>query len=132
MGRRRPEARREEILAATVAVIEHRGFAARVTDVADLLGSARRWSLHFGSKDALLARAFEYAAERDLERLQVALATGSEASDRLRRILRLYGPRAPRPGGCCGSTRGRRRCACPSCVTRRVGWTDAGGRPSRR
>ncbi|HEY5183578.1 MAG TPA: TetR/AcrR family transcriptional regulator [Actinomycetes bacterium] len=100
MARRRPEVRREEILAATVAVIEHRGFAhTRVTDVADLLGiSPALVFYHFESKEALLARAFEYAAERDLERLHVALVKGSDATDRLRRILRLYGPQGAAGG----------------------------------
>jgi AcrR family transcriptional regulator len=47
---------------------------------------------HFGTKDALVADAFAHAVDRDLQRLDRADANGSDPVDRLRRVLRLYGP----------------------------------------
>ena len=88
------EVRREEILTATVEHVQRVGLAStRVGDVAEALGvSSALLFYHFGSKDALVADAFAYAAERDLARLRKAVATGTDATDRLRRVLRLYGP----------------------------------------
>ncbi len=94
MARRSVEVRREEILAATVAQVEKAGLAhTRVADVAGALGvSPALVFYHFGTKDALLAEAFEHAVGRDLQRLDTAVAEGADALDRLRRVLRLYGP----------------------------------------
>jgi AcrR family transcriptional regulator len=88
------DVRREEILAATVEHVQRVGLAStRVGDVADTLGlSSGLLFYHFGTKDALVAAAFAYAAERDLARLRRATARGADATDRLRRVLRLYGP----------------------------------------
>ena len=46
---------------------------------------------HFGTKDDLVAEAFAHAVEHDLHRLEKA-AAGGDPVDRLRRVLRLYGP----------------------------------------
>ena len=48
---------------------------------------------HFGTKDALVAEAFAHAVDRDLSRLdQATRARAADPLDRLRRVLRLYGP----------------------------------------
>jgi AcrR family transcriptional regulator len=93
-SRRSVEVRREEILGATIEVVDKVGLAnTRVADVAAALGvSPALVFYHFGSKDVLLAEAFEHAVDRDLVRLDTALAKDTGAMDRLRRVLRLYGP----------------------------------------
>lgn len=92
--RRTVEVRREEILTATTGLIDRVGLAAvRVADVADVLGvSPALVFYHFGTKDALVADAFAHAVDRDLAKLDRATARGADPLDRLRRILRLYGP----------------------------------------
>jgi AcrR family transcriptional regulator len=100
-GRRRSvEVRREEILTATLAEVDRIGLAAtRVSDVAGALGvSSALVFYHFGTKDALLADAFAHAVERDLTSLDAAVARGEDAVDRLRRVIRLYGPTGAAPG----------------------------------
>jgi AcrR family transcriptional regulator len=99
MARRRSvEVRREEILRATVEVVNAQGFAAtRVADVAGALGvSTALVFYHFETKDRLLSEAFAYAAERDLERLASIASSRATAAGRLGRILTFYGP-SPRP-----------------------------------
>lgn len=92
--RRSVEARREEILSTTVQLLDRIGLAAiRVADVAAELGvSPSLVFYHFGTKDALVADAFAHAVDRDLRRLDRAEANGTDPVDRLRRVLRLYGP----------------------------------------
>jgi AcrR family transcriptional regulator len=92
--RRRVEVRREEILDATLEVVTRLGLAAtRVADVASALGvSPGLVFYHFGTKDSLLAEAFAHAVQRDLDRLDAALARGRDPVTRLRRVLTLYGP----------------------------------------
>ena len=92
--RRRPDVRREEILDATLTVVVRDGLAAaRVGDVAELLGvSSALVFYHFGTKDALVADAFAYAVERDLAGLGGAVEPEQEPVERLRRVLELYGP----------------------------------------
>ena len=92
--RRAVEVRREEILSATVELLDRIGLAAiRVSDVAHQLGvSPSLVFYHFGTKDALVADAFAHAVDRDLERLDRAVARGVDPVDRLRRVLRRYGP----------------------------------------
>lgn len=94
-GRRRTvEVRREQLLTATLEQVDRLGLAAiRVQDVAAALGvSSALVFYHFGTKDALLAEAFAYAVEQDLDRLDAAVARGADPLDRLRRVLKLYGP----------------------------------------
>lgn len=88
------EVRREEILTAMTELLDRVGLAAvRVSDVAAALGvSPSLVFYHFGTKDALVADAFAHAVNRDLQRLDVASAQGADPMDRLRRVLRLYGP----------------------------------------
>jgi AcrR family transcriptional regulator len=92
---RRPvEVRREEILAATAGLLDRVGLSAiRVTDVAKELGvSPALVFYHFGTKDVLVADAFAHAADTDLARLDRATERGADPVDRLRRVLRSYGP----------------------------------------
>jgi AcrR family transcriptional regulator len=92
--RRSVDARREEILSTTVRLLDRIGLAAiRVADVAAELGvSPSLVFYHFGTKDTLVADAFAHAVDRDLQRLDRADAAGTDPVDRLRRVLRLYGP----------------------------------------
>ena len=101
MARRNVEVRREEILGATVAEVQKRGFAhTRVADVAEALAiSPALVFYHFETKDRLLAEAFAYAAARDLVRLDAVVAAGGTASSRLRAVLRLYSPAGSTPPG---------------------------------
>ncbi len=87
------EVRREEILSTTIELLDGLGLAAtRVTDVAEALDvSPALVFYHFGTKDELVAEAFAHAVERDLHRLEKA-ASGDDPVERLRRVLRHYGP----------------------------------------
>jgi AcrR family transcriptional regulator len=100
MGRRKVEVRREEILAATVEEMQRLGMAhTRAQDVAQALGvSTGLLFYHFDNKDNLLAAALEYAVERDLARLDRALARGRTPMERLRRVVAAYGPTGSAPG----------------------------------
>jgi AcrR family transcriptional regulator len=100
MGRRKVEVRREEILAATVEEMQRLGMAnTRAQDVAHALGvSTGLLFYHFDNKDNLLAAALEYAVERDLDRLDRALARGRTPMERLRRVVAAYGPTGSAPG----------------------------------
>ncbi len=93
-SRRRVDLRREEILAATVTQIATVGLAqTRVGDVATALKvSSALIFYHFGTKDDLLAEAFAYAVDQDLERVDRAAARGRTATERLRAMVRGYGP----------------------------------------
>lgn len=99
MVRRRPQARREEILRATVDEVARRGLAeTRVADVASALDvSPALVFYHFDTKDRLLSDAFAFAAQEDLRTLERALARGRSAADTLRRLLRIYAPLGPAP-----------------------------------
>lgn len=92
-ARRSVDVRRDEILTATVDLVDRLGLAAvRVGDVADELGvSTSLVFYHFGTKDDLVAEAFAHAVERDLGRIDKAVAS-PDPVERLRRLLRLYGP----------------------------------------
>ena len=92
--RRRVEVRREEILLGAIAEVERVGLAAvRVSDVAAALGiSTGLVFYHFRTKDELVAEAFTYAVERDLAAMDRAAVRRGSALDRVRAVLRLYGP----------------------------------------
>ena len=92
-ARRSVDVRRDEILTATVELIDRVGLAAvRVGDVAaELSVSPSLVFYHFGTKDDLVAEAFAHAVERDLGRIDRVVAS-ADPVERLRRLLRLYGP----------------------------------------
>jgi AcrR family transcriptional regulator len=92
--RRRVEVRREEILLGAIAEVERVGLAAvRVSDVAAALGiSTGLVFYHFRTKDELVAEAFTYAVERDLAAMDRAAARRGTVVERLRAVLRSYGP----------------------------------------
>ena len=100
MVRRNVEVRREEILEATLAEVVGRGLTnVRVGDVADSLGISRALVFyHFATKETLLQAALEHAVARDLERLDRTLARDPDAVQRLRHVLRAYGPQGAAPG----------------------------------
>ena len=86
--------RREEILLAAIAEVERVGLAAvRVSDVAAALGiSTGLVFYHFRTKDELVAEAFTYAVERDLTAMERAASRRGDVLDRIRAVLRSYGP----------------------------------------
>ncbi len=88
------DARRDQILTATVELIDRVGLAnVRVADVAAQLDvSPALVFYHFGTKDDLLAEAFEHAVERDQVDLTRAVRSPGDATARLRRVLRVFGP----------------------------------------
>jgi AcrR family transcriptional regulator len=92
--RQKVEVRREEILLAALAEVERVGLAAvRVSDVATALGiSTGLVFYHFRTKDELVADAFTYAVERDLTTMERAAARRGPVLDRIRAVLRTYGP----------------------------------------
>ncbi len=94
MARQQVDVRREGILEATVAAIEARGMAAlRVADVARDLGvSSGLVFYHFDTKAKLLAAALEFAVDRDLARLDAALAPHLPPTQALAAVLASYGP----------------------------------------
>ena len=90
-----PADRREEILVATLDLIIASGVERlRATDVAERLGvSSGLIFYHFDTIENLIVRAFEFAAERDLARLDAVLAAADGTIEsRLRTVLREYGP----------------------------------------
>jgi len=94
VARRQVDLRREEILSAAAAQIVARGFGhTRVADVASALGvSTSLVFYHFGTKEKLMAEAFEYAVNRDLSALDDTVARAKNPTDGVRRILALYSP----------------------------------------
>lgn len=94
MGRKRAEVRREEILAATIDEIEATGLRAlRVADVARRLDlSASLVIYHFATKEALVAEAFAFAGENDLDRARAIAAADRPAGEILDDLLAWYLP----------------------------------------
>jgi AcrR family transcriptional regulator len=92
--RRKVDVRREEILLTAIGEVERVGLAAvRVSDVAAALGvSTGLVFYHFGTKDQLVAEAFTYAVERDLATMERAASRRGAVLDRIRAVLRSYGP----------------------------------------
>ncbi|RAG83995.1 TetR family transcriptional regulator [Streptacidiphilus pinicola] len=96
MTRSRKDAslRREEILRATTALIEKEGIQAlRISDVAQSLQvSPALVVYHFRTKEELIAEAFTWAAQRDLDRLEKLTAAAPSAVGRLGTALAWYAP----------------------------------------
>jgi AcrR family transcriptional regulator len=86
--------RLDDLLHTAVEVILERGFAnTRTADVAKAAGVSQALVFyHFATKEALLTRAFAYAAERDLEKLQAVVDAKGSPTEKLRRLVRLLAP----------------------------------------
>jgi AcrR family transcriptional regulator len=86
--------RRTVILTAAVEAIATDGLASvRVSDVARASSvSTALVFYHFTTKEQLVAEAFEFAAARDLAKLDAILDSKTSAMARLRGLLALYSP----------------------------------------
>lgn len=92
---RRPvDVRLDEILRTACDVIADRGLGnTRTADVARAAGLSQALMFyHFETKEKLLAQAFAWAAEQDLNRLEAILAEDVPPLQKLRRILWWYAP----------------------------------------
>ncbi|MDR7273615.1 TetR/AcrR family transcriptional regulator [Catenuloplanes atrovinosus] len=94
MTRRLAEVRLDALLRTACDVIAERGLAnTRTADVARAAGVSQALVFyHFATKERLLAQAFAYATEQDLQKLDAVLRSGTAPLDRLRRLVRLYAP----------------------------------------
>jgi AcrR family transcriptional regulator len=92
--RRSAEVRLEGILRTACDVIADRGLGnTRTADVAKAAGVSQALMFyHFETKERLLAQAFAYAAEQDLNRLDAVLGSAGSPLQKLRQILRWYPP----------------------------------------
>jgi AcrR family transcriptional regulator len=92
--KRTAEVRLDGLLRIACDVIVERGLAnTRAADVAAAAGVSQALVFyHFETKEQLLARAFDWAAEQDLHRLDTLLRSGAPPLDKLRKILRSYAP----------------------------------------
>ena len=86
--------RLDSLLRTACDVIAKRGLAnTRTADVASAAGVSQALIFyHFATKERLVARAFAYAAERDITRLEAVLHNPVPPLEKLRRILRLHLP----------------------------------------
>jgi AcrR family transcriptional regulator len=93
VARTSTQLRLDALLHTACEVIAERGLGrTRAADVAAAAGVSQALVFyHFDSKEKLLAAAVNYAAERDLARLDAVLGSGAPPLERLRRILRLQG-----------------------------------------
>ncbi|WP_406238539.1 TetR/AcrR family transcriptional regulator [Nocardia sp. NBC_01009] len=94
------DARREEILAATLELITERGISGvRASDVASRLHvSPGLVFYHFDTLEKLIVSAFRSATERDLAQLEALLTTSDGTmTERLRTALHQYGPTGAAP-----------------------------------
>lgn len=86
--------RLDDLLRTAVEVIAQRGFAnTRTADVAKAAGVSQALVFyHFNTKDGLMARAFEYAAEQDMARLQAVMDAPDDPLEKMRKLLKLLTP----------------------------------------
>lgn len=94
VSRRPADVRLDELLRTAVDVIVERGLAnTRTGDVARAAGVSQALVFyHFSTKDALLAQAFAYAAERDLAGLDQVASSAVPPAEKVRQIIDLYAP----------------------------------------
>jgi AcrR family transcriptional regulator len=90
--RRPAEIRLDGLLRTACDVIAERGLAnTRTADVAKAAGVSQALVFyHFSTKERLLAQAFAWAAEQDLNRLDMLLSSHATPVEKLRRILKWY------------------------------------------
>jgi AcrR family transcriptional regulator len=91
---RTADVRLDALLSTACEVIARRGLAnTRTADVAAAAGVSQALVFyHFETKDNLLARAFAYAAEQELARMEAVVRSPAAPLEKVRRILKLYGP----------------------------------------
>ena len=96
MTGRTADVRLDALLSTACDVIARRGLAnTRTADVAAAAGVSQALVFyHFETKDNLLARAFAYAAEQELARVDTVVRSAGAPLEKVRRILKLYGPNA--------------------------------------
>lgn len=94
MTRRSAEIRLDSLLRTACDVILARGLPnTRTADVAAAAGVSQALVFyHFETKDRLLARAFAYAAEQDLARLDEIMEAPTKPLSKLKKILKIYAP----------------------------------------
>ncbi|MRH93455.1 TetR family transcriptional regulator [Nocardia sp. SYP-A9097] len=98
--KKEPDARREQILAATLELITERGInGVRASDVAGRLSvSPGLVFYHFDTLEKLIVSAFRSATERDLAKLETLLTTrDGTMTERLHVALQEYGPTGAAP-----------------------------------
>src|SRR5262249_49781882 len=90
--KRTAEVRLDGLLRTACDVIVERGLAnTRAADVAAAAGVSQALVFyHFATKEQLLARAFSWAAEQDLQRLDALLTSAASPLEKLQKILRSY------------------------------------------
>lgn len=94
MRRRSVDVRLDDILRTTCDVIADRGLGhTRTADVARAAGVSQALMFyHFETKERLLAQAFAWSVEQDLQRLDGLLAEDAPALAKVRKLLRWYAP----------------------------------------
>jgi AcrR family transcriptional regulator len=92
--RRSPEVRLDGLLRTACDVIGERGLAnTRAADVAAAAGVSQALVFyHFETKERLLAQAFTWAAEQDLNRLDAVVTSSAPPLEKVRKILKWYAP----------------------------------------
>jgi AcrR family transcriptional regulator len=92
--RRTGTVRLDVLLRTACDVIVERGLAnTRAGDVATAAGVSQALVFyHFETKERLLAQAFAYAAEQDLNRLETVIGSAGTPLDKIRKILKWYAP----------------------------------------
>lgn len=91
MARLHPDARRQAIIDATLAVARRQGFVVTVRDVASEMGTSSGLIHHyFDSMDEVLAAAFEQAAGSDLEAARTAVGARSNPISQLETFVHSY------------------------------------------
>ena len=88
------DVRQHALLRTACEVISERGLAGtRTADVAAAAGVSQALLFyHFSSREQLLLRAFAYAAESELARLEAVVAAAAPPPLKLRQLLQLYAP----------------------------------------
>lgn len=94
MTRRSAQVRLDDLLRTAVQVILDKGFAnTRTADVAKAAGVSQALVFyHFSTKNALLTKAFSYAAEQDLAKLDAVRSAKGTPLEKLRKLLKLLAP----------------------------------------
>jgi AcrR family transcriptional regulator len=91
VARLHPNARRQAIIDATLAVARRQGFVVTVRDVTNEMGTSSGLIHHyFDSMDEVLAAAFEQAAGNDLDAARMAVAAEADPIAQLEAFVHSY------------------------------------------